>query len=240
LIERKGAKSIALIDKKILKALNRGEIETANLVEGLAIDFNVLASHVGITNEKCTEIGIVKKMKFFGKRIKNWKDFSAHPSDTVRGMAAYALAQSKTPLKVKLESMKTFADDQHFGVREWAWLSIRDELAQKLELSIEILEKWSTSKSENIRRFSSEALRPRGVWCSHIDALKTKPELALHLLENLKADDSKYVQNSVANWLNDVGKTQPGWVKKICAGWKKEKDKNTDCIVKRALRSIGN
>jgi 3-methyladenine DNA glycosylase AlkC len=235
---RKGSKSIATIDKKILKQLNAGEIPTANLVEVLGLDCDVLAKTVGIKSEKCMETSIVKKMQFFGSKIKDWEKYKDHISDTVRGFACYSLAQSEMNFKDKLEAIKYFADDNHFGVREWAWLSVRNEISENVSKSIQILEKWSNSKSENIRRFSSEAIRPRGVWCSHIQDLKTNPELGLCILENLKSDDSKYVKDSVGNWLNDASKTQPLWVKKICADWKKVKNVNTDYIIKKALRSI--
>jgi 3-methyladenine DNA glycosylase AlkC len=106
--------------------------------------------------------------------------------------------------------------------------------------SINILATWATSKNENIRRFASEATRPRGVWCEHIEVLKQQPELALRILEPLKNDSSLYVQNSVANWLNDASKTQPVFVKNICKEWEKvSKSKETAYISKKALRTIG-
>ena len=71
-------------------------------------------------------------------------------------------------------------------MREIAWMAIRPAIATDLNAGLTLLEKWSTDKAENIRRFASECTRPRGVWCQHIDALKEKPELALPILESLK------------------------------------------------------
>jgi 3-methyladenine DNA glycosylase AlkC len=142
-------------------------------------------------------------------------------------------------LEKLFDAIRPFAADEHFGVREIAWLAVRHRIIQDLEKSLAILSEWSQHENKNIRRFASEATRPRGVWCAHIVALKEKPELALALLDPLKSDKSKYVQNSVANWLNDARKTQALWVKNICDEWTRVSDSpETAYIIKRALRSL--
>jgi 3-methyladenine DNA glycosylase AlkC len=165
---------------------------------------------------------------------------AVHPADMVRCWSAYVVGKNKnSSIAAMLSQVKVFAADKHFGVREIAWLAVRPAVAGKLEQSIKILSGWVVSDDENIRRFASEVTRPRGVWCSHIDALKQNPALALPLLEPLKADKAKYVQDSVGNWLNDAGKTQPGFVKELCKKWQKESNTSeTAYIIKRAIRSI--
>jgi 3-methyladenine DNA glycosylase AlkC len=74
---------------------------------------------------------------------------------------------------------------------------------------------------------------------THINKLKESPELALPILEPLKSDDEKYVQNSVGNWLNDASKSKPEWVKGLCKKWIKDSTtKETERIIKRGLRTI--
>ena len=70
--------------------------------------------------------------------------------------------------------------------------------------------------------------------------LKQNPALGLPILEPLKSDYSKYVRNSVGNWLNDASKTQSGFVRKLCRRRERESEtKETKCIVKKALRTVG-
>lgn len=138
-----------------------------------------------------------------------------------------------------LQAIRPFAADGHFNVREYAWIDVRKTIVQNLPESIAILSVWATDGDENIRRFASEVTRPRGVWCEHIEILKQNPELGLPILEPLKSDTSRYVQNSVGNWLNDASKTRPEFVRELCKHWEKESDtKETQYIIKRALRTI--
>ena len=117
-----------------------------------------------------------------------------------------------------------------------AW---RPNLMTNLEPGLKLLESWTRIEDANLRRFASEASRPRGVWCAHLQSLKDNPELAISILEPLRSDAAKYVQASVANWLNDASKTRPDWVEETCARWLLESPSTeTKWIANRALRSL--
>jgi len=251
---RKGYTRTADIPLDILQDLSQGIIPSATLTEGLALDqsqllrtvFPELSKQAMNAVEAACQLGILKRMQGISALLLN--EFGAeginrcreHGSDTVRGWACFMTgAQTGLNLQTRLAHIQPLADDEHFGVREWAWMAVRPHLAQDLRTAIDYLTAWTSSPSERVRRFASEAIRPRGVWCSHITELKQRPELALPILLPLHADPSVYVQDSVANWLNDAAKDQPVWVSELCGQWLQ--DKPTDAtrrICQRALRNL--
>ncbi|MDR0364884.1 MAG: DNA alkylation repair protein [Bacteroidales bacterium] len=261
--KRKGAKSIKDIPKDILEQLNRGEIETVNLMEWLAIDRkvlleNLLAQHgrkkylkpvleqidrlekqTAITVSMAVVTGLSEQITIYKDR-EFLRTISTHKSDLVRCFAACVVGKNAAlDIRQTLLGIKPFAADPHFNVRECAWSIVRQKIIENLGESINILSEWAVSEDENIRRFASEATRPRGVSSEHIKELKQNPEWALSIIEPLKSDKSKYVQDSVGNWLNDASKTQPDFVKELCKRWEKESDtKETRYIIKKALRTI--
>lgn len=265
MINRKGARKGTDIPHDVLILLNQGKIESVNLTEWLAVNHMTLIQHVlpsvglehrlddvssEITKQKA-ESGM-KAIRLIGqllddvlheeneeKQTEVLQVFAHHVSDSVRCWAAYMNKQSLSTLEEKLAYIQPFAADHHFGVREIAWMSVRESLSLQLDQSIEHLTEWAKSEDENLRRFSLEAIRPRGVWTKHIELLKQEPERALPILNLLKSDPSTYVQNSVGNWLNDASKTQPNWVTNLCDQWSKNSDtKATSRIVKKAKRTI--
>lgn len=237
-----------------LARLNAGAIEAATLTECLAVDFAALMRAVlpEIGAEALDEMqraaatGISRRMALAARLIRGGfgegalDRLAGHRSDTVRGWACFLIGTAEgLPLEARLAAIRAYADDPHFGVREWAWLAVRPHLAADLGAAIACLAGWTVDPSERVRRFACEALRPRGVWCAHLGPLKTEPQLALALLEPLRADPSAYVQNSVGNWLNDAAKDRPDWVQALCARWQTESPgPATARICTRALRSI--
>lgn len=237
-----------------LAHLNAGEVEAATLTECLAVDFAALMGNVLpeigadalAEMERGAATGISKRMSLAARLIREKLGDSAldrlgrRQSDTVRGWACFMIgATDAMPLHDRLSAIRPYADDRHFGVREWSWMAVRPHLAAELESAIAMLAEWTADPSERVRRFASEAIRPRGVWCAHIGALRAQPQLGLAVLDPLRADPSGYVQDSVSNWLNDAGKDRPDWVQAVCARWSAESPTPaTARICKRALRSI--
>jgi 3-methyladenine DNA glycosylase AlkC len=249
---RTGSRKLIDVPIDVLDQLNSGTIETVNLAECLAVDFAILMAQVvpELASAAKSRIlptdGITKRMAATGKLLLEHfgaagvEDLAAHPSDTVRGWAAYLLAAiPDLSLDQRLNSIRSLADDHHFGVREWSWLAVRPYVAAQIDAAIPLLIPWVSESSPNLRRFAIEVTRPRGVWCAHIPKLKDSPELGLDLLEPVRADNSRYVRDSASNWLNDAAKSQPEWVKMVCHRWQLESNvPETKKLCTRALRSL--
>ncbi|WP_075657315.1 DNA alkylation repair protein [Pseudochrobactrum sp. B5] len=248
----KSVRRMSDITPERLAELNSGTAETTVLTECLAIDFALLMQTVfpDIPTElhqqlSGTTAGITARMALAAQLLHTHgtiklSDLTIHQSDTIRGWACYFIAQQQQlSLQEKLELIRPLADDHHFGVREWAWLALRNDLIAQPELSFSLLQPWTNDPSYKIRRYACEAIRPRGIWCAHFNLLKTQPELALLILEALHSDPEIYVQDSVANWLNDASKTTPDWVRSLCDRWLQESTSpSTAHICKRALRTL--
>ena len=264
ILQRKGARKAQEIPKEVQELLNKGVIETVNLTEWLAVnqsqlienqfpqmDLNQLIqpSIQKIKNQK--KPTAMSTTKVVGEVLANHcQDQNSHQliigtllkqtSDVLRSYASYIVALHPVwTIREKLEQSRSIVADTHFGVREIVWMALRPEIEKELIHAVDILADWTPNDDENIRRFTTEVSRPRGVWCKHIDQLKEEPEIALPILEPLKSDPAKYVQDSVSNWLNDASKSRPDFVVDLCSRWLQESPtKETEKIVKRARRTL--
>jgi len=237
-----------------VRELEAGLNDSRNLAELLAMDFGrlmraacpALPAAVASAFDELGRAGIIQRMELGGKLLtqhasKDLDSLAASPSDVVRSWACYAaVRERRSTLRQRLARVRPFADDANSGVREWAWMALRPALISELPLALDLLAPWTSSTSANVRRFATEATRPRGVWCSHITALKSDPQPAIALLEPLRADASKYVQDSVSNWLNDAAKSRADWVRALVQQWRRERSSAaTARICRRALRTCG-
>lgn len=240
------------IPPETVRELNRGERETANLAEALAMDPLELIgcvlpeAHAAAVaavepGDKITKLTAKLGLVLFETLGAGAYDrLRSHPSDTVRCWACFFPAlRDDLDLAGRLDQIRPLADDPHFGVREWAWMALRGPIKAEIGLALDLFVPWAADSSRFVRRFGVEATRPRGVWCAHIPVLKDDPSPALPLLEPLRADPEKYVQDSVANWLNDAAKTRPDWVIELTDRWLAESGTpETARIVRRARRSL--
>ena len=250
----RGVRGRADISARDLSALNTGTTSARTLAEALAIDHTILLLAVLPDADEelrarvaaAQKLGILQRMKSVGAALAERLDvaeverLASHPSDSVRGWVCFLHAARATAGPAALlDELRCFVDDGHFAVREWVWMAARPTLTSDLDTSIRILAGWTDDPSERVRRFASEALRPRGVWATHIPELKQHPELGEPILNPLCADPSRYVQDSVSNWINDAARTRPEWAVELCGRWASEStDPATARIVKRALRSV--
>ena len=256
---RKGARSLKDINPEVINYLNKGLIETKNLMEWLATDQLALLKIVlsdldkndwypdfevavntqkkPTANSNTKVIGETLGLLTSDKSV--YDKLKSHTSDLVRCWACWAESTHHDTVTDLIKTMQPYAADTHFGVREVVIFASKERMIEDLGTAIHILSKWTTNKDENIRRFSIESLRPIGVWTKKIPAFQESPERGLPLLEPLKSDTSKYVRDSVGNWLNDASKSQPDWVRHICSKWEKESPtKETTYILKKAMRTI--
>ena len=114
-----------------LAALNSGA-EATNLTECLAVNFRTLmetiAPNIKIDAQSIDlKSGISVRMRQAGAILAaggtdRIARFANHPSDTARGWAAFA-SVAGIGLNDTLKAIRPFADDPHFGVREWAWMA---------------------------------------------------------------------------------------------------------------------
>lgn len=242
-LPRKGARTVASVDPDVLASLEAGGIETATLTEGLAIDMaRLMAAVAPHVPEGAIDLsaGVVARMAQAGAALRMHgisEQLSRHVSDTVRGWVAFAIGQdaNRAPME-RLDAIKPHAADGHFGVREWAWMAVRAIIVADPLSSIERLAPWTQSADVNIRRFASEATRPRGVWAAAIPLLRKEPHHALPILQPLRYDTHRYVEDSIANWLNDAGKDSADWVRQLLADW--ETEGAAPRLISRAGRSL--
>ena len=264
ILARRGATRTADVPAEVRRFLDAGLIETVNLCEWLVVDQGALAAAVlpamgwrelvrrvqralagpGITTaprrleaagtvlaEACADTAACDGLL---------AALTSHTSDTVRCWAAWLIAKHPAfRFPDKLSRLRPLAADANMGVREIAWMALRPDIAADVPQALRRLLPLTKERDANLRRFASEATRPRGVWCRHLDALKRDPAPGLPLLEPLRADPAKYVRDSVANWLNDASKSCPDWVREVCARWEAESPvPETAAIVRRALRTL--
>lgn len=131
-------------------------------------------------------------------------------------------------------SMKALGEITKRNTSEYA---IRPFIEKYPDRSLAQMLKWSKSKNFHLRRLTSEGGRPRLPWASKIDAFIKDPAPLIPILENLKDDQVKYVQKSVANCMNDILKDNFNIGKSLINNWTKSPSKECKWIIGHSLRN---
>jgi len=116
--------------------------------------------------------------------------------------------------------------------------AVRPLLRNSPETVLKTVERWSKSDNVHVRRLSSEGLRIRLPWAKKLYVAVEYFEIYTRILTNLKDDESKFVQKSVGNSLNDLYKDYPQKAQQIIDAWVADNpSKATLWIIKHGLRS---
>ena len=248
---RIGARSLSQVTPELRDRLERQLEPSSTHVEQMALDFSTLMRHAlpdlrGVCDQM-REGPFLQRMRRGGRLVwecGGWTSLeaaAASPSDTVRGWAAFAVGYVPgLDVGARIDVARRFAEDEHFAVREWAWLGIRDHVVKNTSSFLSRLAPLTLDPDPYVRRFAVEVTRPRSVWGAHVPLLVRQPEEGLHILEPLANDASRYVQDAVANWLNDAARVRPEWVREVCAAWLVSHGPSSSRVCRRALRSLEN
>ena len=116
--------------------------------------------------------------------------------------------------------------------------AVRPFLEHYFEESLSVLSDLVEDENPHVRRWCSEALRPRLPWGKVLKSLVEDPEPVIPILEALIDDPEPYVRRSVANNLNDISKDHPDLVVDLCEDWFDEGNEERMWVVRHALRGL--
>lgn len=242
----RGARSYATVDPERIRLLETGETCSGTHVEQMALDMGrllaswdpTLGAHSGVLRG----IGFLDRLRAGGRVLleaggDTLQRAAVSPSDTVRGWAAFAIGlEPSLALPGRLDRIQPFARDAHFAVREWAWLAVRPAVVADAPDALRLLQPWAENSDVNVRRFALEVTRPRSVWGAHCATLRQEPWRAEDLLAAAAEDRRRYVEDAVANWLNDARKDHPEWVTSVCRSWDHRYGSSVARLTRRAER----
>ena len=132
---------------------------------------------------------------------------------------------------ISMDALECFTRScsSEFAIRQFI---VKDENRAMKQILI-----WAKSDDYELRRLASEGCRSRLPWAIALPNFKKDPVKVLEVLELLKDDESKYVQKSVANNINDISKDNPKIVIDIVKRWQGF-SKNRDWILKHGSRTL--
>lgn len=119
-----------------------------------------------------------------------------------------------------------------------AEFSLRPFLEKQPKRALEYLACWVDDPNVHVRRLVSEGTRPRLPWAGRLRTFDDCPDAMIGLLTRLRDDPHEYVRRSVANHLNDIGKSHPDLLVDVCARWMAAASEPRRKLVRHALRFL--
>ena len=116
--------------------------------------------------------------------------------------------------------------------------ALRPFLAADPVDALDRMERLLDHESHHVRRWVSEGTRSRLPWAKKIDALIDHQERRLAFLAALRHDESRYVQRSVANHLQDILKDDEPRGIQVIRSWASERQESTNWIIRHASRNL--
>lgn len=116
--------------------------------------------------------------------------------------------------------------------------AVRPFLTRYPELTMSRVHQWAESDSHNVRRLASEGIRPRLPWAKVHTPFVQDPSPIIPVLDRLYDDASLFVRKSVANNLNDIGRTHPELVLATASRWADSGTTHATWVVERGLRGL--
>jgi 3-methyladenine DNA glycosylase AlkC len=101
-----------------------------------------------------------------------------------------------------------------------------------------LIQGWTASGNEHVRRLASEGTRPYLPWAVRVPEIIARPGITLPLLDALYRDESEYVRRSVANHLNDLSRDAPDLVVGTARRWLDDPEPTTPAVVRHGLRTL--
>lgn len=126
------------------------------------------------------------------------------------------------------------AGSQNWVVREFAAAGFHKVIAAQREQVQFFLKRCASSSDPNVRRFSSETLRP----VTDLRWINQQPEYSLTVLSLLFKESHPYPRTSVGNNLSDLSRRQPELVFSLVEQLVALEDENSTWIAHRACRNL--
>lgn len=135
----------------------------------------------------------------------------------------------------------TLSFAREFTKRHTSEFIVRPILINQTKDMMKRLLEWSQDENVHVRRLASEGMRISLPWAVKTTVALNEPILYEQILTNLKDDNSRFVQKSVGNNINDLYKVDSKFADKIIENWEKETlSKNTMWIINHGRRNQKN